>query len=136
MPTVMKGLRAAGRIIVGLFFLFAGLAKIADVETYSAMMDAAGLKPTAILLPATIALEVAGGALVIIGRKFAQEAALLLAIFTLTANIFLHAFWASPEELRVIQTSLFTKNIAIMGALFYIAATVRTGSPGTSDNAD
>lgn len=121
-----------GRALVGLFFLLAGLAKIGDMATYHAMMENAGLTPTSLLLPATIGLEIIAGLLVILGRKFAREAALLLALFTLAANVFLHAFWAAPEEMRLIQTSLFTKNIAIMGALLFIATNVRPHAKASS----
>ena len=86
------------------------------------MMDEAGLAPTAVLLPATILVEVGGGLLLGFGRKWAWQAGLVLALFTLGVNVFLHDFWAVGEDMRQIQLSLFVNNAAIVGALLVLAA--------------
>jgi putative oxidoreductase len=115
--------RHGGRFIVGLFFMLAGINKLLDPSVPAARMAEVGLTPTALLLPATIALELVGGALVAFGRRSSVPAAVLLAVFTLATNVFFHRFWGMTGPERVLELSLFFKNVAIAGALVYIAAT-------------
>jgi len=46
----------------------------------------------------------------------------VLAIFTLVASFFFHAFWSMPAEAQMMQSLMFYKNIAIVGGLLAIAA--------------
>jgi putative oxidoreductase len=117
------GLRHAGRVWLASLFLLAGLNKILNPEATLAMMADAGLAPGALLLPAVIALELGAGALVAAGWRFVVPAALALAVFTLATNVFFHAFWTLDGEMRALQLSLFFKNVAVAGALVYVAGT-------------
>lgn len=126
--TLTRILAIAGRIVLAAFFILAGVGKIADYGFYAEMMQGAGLGPVAILLPATILLEIGAGLLVALGRWFAAPAALALAIFTVATNIFFHAFWSAPEAMAQIQLSLFLKNMAIAGGLLVVANTVERRS--------
>jgi putative oxidoreductase len=125
--------KAVGRGGVGLFFVLAGLSKILAYGQTAARMESVGLAPSQLLLPLTIALEMGGGLLVAFGRNAAAPAALALAVFTLTTNAFFHRFWELGEPMRMLELSLFFKNVAIAAALVLIAATVTT--PGRSDRA-
>lgn len=49
-------------------------------------------------------------------------AAVVLAVFTLAASLFFHAYWAAPEAQKMIVTLLFTKNIAVVGGLLALAS--------------
>ena len=49
-------------------------------------------------------------------------AALALALFTLVASFFFHAFWAVPAEQAFVVQLLFFKNIAVVGGLLALAA--------------
>jgi len=48
-------------------------------------------------------------------------AALILAGFTLATNFFFHDFWTMDGNVRELELSLFFKNIAIAGALLFVA---------------
>ena len=49
-------------------------------------------------------------------------AALVLAVFTLVASIFFHAYWAAAPDQAFIVQLLFFKNIAVVGGLLVLAA--------------
>ncbi len=48
--------------------------------------------------------------------------ALVLAVFTLVASFFFHAYWAAPAEQHMIVSLLFYKNIAVVGGLLFLVA--------------
>lgn len=111
-----------GRVALASLFLLAGLNKVMNYEATLAAMTEAGLAPAGVLLPAVIALEIGGGALVAVGRRFAALAALALALFTLATNIVFHDFWTMTGAMRATEQSLFFKNVSIAGGLFFLAA--------------
>ncbi len=110
-----------GRVLIGSFFLAAAVPKALNFAEVAARMEAAGLTPTEVLLPLTIALEFGGGLLLIVGRRFAVPAALALAGFTLLTNIYFHRFWELSGELRQLEFSLFFKNVTIAAGLLLAA---------------
>ncbi len=114
----------AGRVLLASLFVLGGINKILNYQSTLAMMQAAEMHPSALLLPPTIALELGGGLLVAIGRIGAIPAALALALFTLAANYFFHDFWSASPETAALQLSLFFKNIAISGGLMFVAASL------------
>jgi len=79
-----------------------------------------GLAPAALLLPATILLELIGGLSVAYGRRPAIYAAPALFAFTLATNLWFHRFWELEGEIATLELSLFFKNIAIAGALLFV----------------
>jgi len=102
-------------------FLLGGLNKILNYQATLDQMAAVGLQPTALLLPLTIFLEIAGGIWFLIGKQRAYWAAIALAIFTLSTNLFFHRFWELEGQLAQLELSLFFKNVAIAGALLAFA---------------
>jgi len=111
-----------GRVILGVFFLLAGISKIMNPSGAVALMDTQNFPMPEALLPLVVALEVFGGVLLIWGRKFVVPTALVLAAFTLATNLAFHRFWEIEDALiNRLELSLFFKNLAIMGGLFLIA---------------
>jgi putative oxidoreductase len=45
-----------------------------------------------------------------------------LATFTLVASLLFHNYWAMAPEQQVVQQLLFSKNLALVGALLFVAA--------------
>jgi putative oxidoreductase len=113
-----------GRIILLSLFLLGGLNKLINYDATLAMMQRAGLNPAPLLLPAVIALELGGGALVAFGKRFAVPAALTLALFTIATNLVFHRFWGMSGQVAALELSLFFKNIAIAGGLVFVAGTL------------
>ena len=102
----------AGRAMLAAIFIVAGLDKIGGYAGTQAYMESAGIP--GILLPAVIALEVAGGIAILVGFRTRILAA-LLAAFTLIAAIVFHSEFSQP-----MQSILFMKNIAIAGAFLLL----------------
>lgn len=113
-----------GRVIVASLFILAGFNKIANFDAIAAQMNSVGLKPTALLLPATIALELGGGLIVAWGKRLAMPTALVFTLYTLVINFLFHPFWAFEGERGMLELSLFFKNVTIMGALIFIASVI------------
>ena len=105
----------AGRILLSLIFISAGLSKLgsgyAGTEGYMAMMGV----PTG-LLPLVIATEIFAGLALLTGFQ-TRVAAFLLAGFTLLAAILFHTNFADQ-----MQSILFMKNLAIAGGLLLLVA--------------
>ena len=72
-----------------------------------------------ILVVVTV-LELIGGVLVLIGYR-ARLGAILLLLFFIPITIFFHQFWFLEGIKRELQMIMFTKNIAILGGLLYVA---------------
>jgi len=109
-----KFIEVAGRVLLGLIFLMAGISKIGDGYAGTAgYMDAMGV-PGA-LLPLVIILEIVGGLMVITGFKV-KWAAYALAAFTLVAGVIFHSNFADQ-----MQMILFMKNLSITGGLLLLS---------------
>lgn len=113
-----------GRIALALLFLLGGLNKILNYTATLASMEAVGLSPAPLLLPLVIGLELIGGALVAFGRRGAALAALALAMFTLSTNVFFHDFWNMDGDIAALELSLFFKNVSIAGGLLFLAGAI------------
>ena len=74
-----------------------------------------------VLLPITIALQVAGGLMLMLGLRVGQVA-LVLAALTLIVNIGMHDFWNVYEDVSQAQaTQNFIKNLAILAGLLLLS---------------
>ena len=110
-----------GRLLLALLFLPAGINKITGFAGTVGYIASVGLPlPT---LGAIIALvvEIAGGLALIAGFG-TRFAALVLAVFTLVASFFFHAYWAAPAAQQFVTQLLFMKNMAVVGGLLTLAA--------------
>lgn len=103
-----------GRIIIGGFFLMAGLGKIGDVAGTAGYMEMVGL-PGILVWPAII-FEIALGIAMIVGFK-TRLAALAGAAFCVVTAVMFHNNFADQ-----VQMIMFLKNFAIAGGfLMYFA---------------
>lgn len=103
-----------GRGLLSAIFLVAGAGKIGGYAATQGYMEAMGVPGG--LLPLVIALELGGGAALLLGFG-ARTAALLLAGFSLLSALLFHADFADQ-----MQSILFLKNVAIAGGLLLVAA--------------
>lgn len=110
-----------GRIGLASLFILGGINKLLNTADTLQLMRDAALEPAELLLPLVVALELGGGILVAVGRWKAPHAAIGLAIFTLMTNLWFHDFWSAKDAVSNLQLSLFFKNVAIAGALVYVA---------------
>ena len=121
MTTLQNPLALLARLLMALLFLPAGISKIGGFAGTAGYIGSVGLPMPEVGAAIAILVEVGASILLIIGL-FTRPAALVLAIFTLVASFFFHAFWSMPAEAQMMQSLMFYKNIAIVGGLLAIAA--------------
>ncbi len=103
----------AGRVMIALIFVLAGLNKISAIEGTQSYMEAMGLP--GILIYPTILFEVAAGLAIIAGFKM-RYVALALAGFSLLSALIFHNQLGDQ-----MQFILFMKNVAIAGGFLFLA---------------
>ena len=109
------------RVLIAQLFIVAGFGKLMGFAKTAAFMANKGLPMPEVLLVATIALELGGGILLVAGWK-ARWVGAALFVFTLIATLVFHPFWAVEPQLAKDELNNFMKNLAIMGAMLYVAA--------------
>lgn len=114
-------LTLAGRVLLALLFVPAGYQKIGGFAGTAGYIGSVGLPLPEVGAALAIAVELGLGLLLLIGWR-TRIAALGLAVFTVAASVFFHAFWAVPAEQAMMQQLMFFKNIAVVGGLLALAA--------------
>ena len=103
-----------GRILITLMFLQSGAGKIGSYGSTAKYMQSHGVP--GMLLPAVIALEIAGSLAIILGYK-ARFFAFLLAGFCILAPLLFHLNFSDRT-----QAIMFMKDISIAGGFLIIFA--------------
>ena len=105
-----------GRILLGIVFIPAGFGKIGGFTGTAGYIASKGLPLPEVGAALAIAVEILAGIALVVGWK-TRWAALALAVFTLVASVFFHAFWAVAPEQQMTHQLMFMKNIGIVGGL-------------------
>lgn len=119
--TMTDGLALVGRVLLASLFLISGFDKIGAFAGTAGAIASKGLPMAQVLAAATIALEIGGGLLLVIGLK-ARWVAAAFAAFTLVATLLFHAYWAEPEAQQFVQKLMFLKNLSIVGGMLMVVA--------------
>jgi len=114
-------LTLVGRLLIAALFLPAGFSKLMSFERTVAYIGSANLPLPEVGAAIAIVVEVACGLALIAGFQ-TRIAAAVLALFTLVATFFFHAFWAAAPEQAFVQQLMFFKNIAVVGGLLVLVA--------------
>jgi putative oxidoreductase len=117
-----NALNLIGRILLAALFLPAGLSKLSGFEGTVGYIESVGLPLPAVGAAAALAVEILGSIALIVGFQTRIVAA-VLAVFTVVASVFFHAFWAAAPEQAFVQQLLFFKNIGVVGGLLVLAST-------------
>jgi putative oxidoreductase len=119
--SLQNALNLAARVLMAVLFLPAGLSKLTGFQGTVGYIASVGLPlPTAAAALAVV-VEIVGSLALLAGFG-TRIAALVLAVFTLVASFFFHAYWAAPAEQAFLTQLLFFKNIAVVGGLLALAA--------------
>jgi putative oxidoreductase len=121
MNALQNPLSLIGRILLAVLFVPAGFGKIGGFAGTVGYATAMGLPAPTVGVAAALVIELFGGLALLIGYR-TRVAAIALAVFTLVASFFFHAYWAVPAEQQMVQQLMFFKNIAIVGGLLAFAA--------------
>ena len=113
---------SAGRVLIGLYFLYPGITKIPRFEFMVDYMNLHNIPFVGILLPITIFLQIILGSMLIIGYRI-KESALILAGLTLCINFGMHDFWNDyPEVNSAHELQNFIKNLGIFAGLLILSS--------------
>ena len=119
--SLQNPLALAGRLLLALLFLPAGIGKITGFAGTVGYIGSVGMPLPTVAAALGLAIEVVGGLALILGWG-TRWAALVLAFFTLVASFYFHAYWAVPADQQMMMQLLFFKNIAVVGGLLVLAA--------------
>jgi putative oxidoreductase len=114
MSTVQTYAHPAGRILLAVIFIVAGLGKLNDVQGFAGYMASGGL-PAILAWPA-ILFEIIAGFLLLVGFQ-ARITALALAGFSLLTALMFHFVPDDPA-----QMTHFLKNLAMAGGYLMVFA--------------
>ncbi|HEX9051226.1 MAG TPA: DoxX family protein [Anaeromyxobacter sp.] len=109
----------AARVGLGIIFLMSGLGKIAGWSGTVAYAGSKGVPE--VLLAGAVALEVLGGASVLLGWKTRWGVAALL-VFLAPVTVLFHGFWGAQGAEVQAQMIQFLKNVSIAGGLVALGA--------------
>lgn len=116
-----NALNLMGRFLLAALFLPAGLSKLSGFEGTVGYIGSVGLPFASVAAAAAVAVEILGSVALILGLQ-TRIAAAALAVFTLVASVFFHAFWAAAPEQAFVQQLMFFKNIAVIGGLLVLVS--------------
>jgi putative oxidoreductase len=105
-----------GRLLMAAIFLMSGLGKIANPQMTQGYIEAAGLPFPQLAYVIAIAIELGGGALLVVGFQ-TRIVGIVLAVFTVAAALSFHHDFADQN-----QMVHFLKNIALAGGLLQVVA--------------
>lgn len=116
-PTIF----AAGRLLVGILFLYSAASKAVSFTGTQNMMLKYRFPLVRVALPLAILWEGAGALLMIAGSHL-LEAGVGLALFVLLATVMLHGQDFRHEEQRQMATIHIANNLTLIGGLIAIAS--------------
>lgn len=119
--SVQNALSLAARLLFVVFFLPAGIGKLTGFAGTVGYISSVGLPLPAVGAVLALTVEIVGSLALLAGFG-TRIAALVLALFTLVASFFFHAYWAVPADEAFVTQLLFFKNIAVVGGLLALAA--------------
>jgi putative oxidoreductase len=110
-----------GRIGLAALFLWSAYGKLVHMDGNVGYMKSFGLPAADLLIWPALLVELAAGAMLLVGWK-ARWAAIALVLFTLPATFIFHAYWSVPADQAFNAQIHFMKNLAIVGGLLGIFA--------------
>jgi putative oxidoreductase len=120
-PGYHPTLLLAGRILLALVFLVAGIRKVMAVAGTVGYLTKLGMPMPEVMVYVAIVVEIGGALMLILGWK-ARYAAWVLALFVLIATCYAHRFWEFDAAQYANQMNHFLKNFAIIGGMLFLAA--------------
>ena len=109
-----------GRISLTCAYWWGGLTKQLDFPGAVAEAHHLGLEPAGVIAGATIVVQLAGSAMIIVGFG-TWLAAGALAVFTLLATLFAHDFWNMQGIERFHNLNSFLEHLGLIGGFVLVA---------------
>lgn len=109
------------RLLLVSAYLLGGIVKLADWPGAIAEQAHFGMQPPALWAALTIAVEIAGSAL-ILSNRLVWLGAGMLGIFTFFAALTANAFWSMPHgQERFMATNAFFEHLGLIGGFVLVA---------------
>src|SRR5690349_10168873 len=99
----------AGRLALTCAYWWKAMTELLDFPTTIGLMNHFGLEPAVVFAVATIAVELAGSAMVVLGVATWLGAG-MLAVFTLLATLIAHDFWNMQGAERFLNQNAFLEH--------------------------
>lgn len=109
----------AARVLLAQVFIVSGFGKLKAFAATAAFMGNLGIPAAQLMLVLTIALELGGGLLLVLGWQ-ARWLAIAFFGFTFLTAVVVHPFWSAEAQSVGGQLNNFMKNLAIMGGMLYV----------------
>jgi putative oxidoreductase len=116
MTKTQNATAAAGRLLMSIIFILAGLQKLGTAGDTVAYMASHGLPAPALAAAVAIVVECVGGALLLAGYQI-RRVGLVLAIWCVVTGAIGHSHLADPN-----QMAHFLKNLAMAGGFLLLVA--------------
>jgi putative oxidoreductase len=110
-----------GRVLIALIFAYFGYLKATGFAATVGYFTRLGFPLPEVSALLSIAFELGGGVLLVLGWK-ARPVALALAVYTAVATAVAHRFWGYPPDQAFNQMSHFFKNVSLIGGLLYVVS--------------
>lgn len=120
-------LAPAGRVLIGAYFLLAGVQKLGNIDSVTAYIGTTPLPDSPLLAYAAALFLIAAGGALLAGYQRGY-AAVLLALYVALVTFLFHGPSMWPDE-----QGAFLKNIAVLGGLLYIGGSCIHCSGGTKE---
>jgi uncharacterized membrane protein YphA (DoxX/SURF4 family) len=111
----------AGAALLTYMFWWSGLTKLADLQGTQIEMAHFGLKPPWLFAFGTIAVQLAGSALVIFGGRLAWLGAAALGLFTLATIPISHDFWNLQGQAAFVEKLWAQEHVSMVGGLALVS---------------
>lgn len=119
--SIQNALNLAARLLMVVLFLPAGIGKLTGFAGTVGYITSVGLPLPTVAAAAATVVEIVGSLALLAGFG-TRIAALVLAVFTLVASVFFHAYWGVPADQAMVQQLLFFKNVGVVGGLLALVA--------------
>jgi putative oxidoreductase len=108
------------RCFIGGIFVYSGFGKLMALDAFAASLAKNGVPMADVMAIIGAAVEFFGGLAIVLGLQ-TRYAALLMALFTISATLISHRFWEFEDlAMRKGQSVHFMKNLAILGAFLLL----------------
>jgi putative oxidoreductase len=116
MTNARSAAAAAGRLLMSIIFILAGLQKLGTAGDTVAYMASQGLPAPRLAAVVAIVVECIGGAFVLAGYQ-TRHVGLILAVWCILTGVIAHSQFADPN-----QMDHFLKNLAMAGGFLLLFA--------------
>jgi putative oxidoreductase len=120
-PNTQSLVALVGRILLAAIFVISGFNKISGFDGVAGYIASKGLPMPQVLAALTIALELGGGLLLVIGYQV-RWVALLFFLWLIPTTVIFHPFWGIDAAQVQNQMNNFLKNVSIMGGMLLLVA--------------